>query len=294
MTLSKISLENRKRSGQLSASLEQISQEKKDHLLALKLQALNDVAVASGQLFDLPLSLIVPDPDQPRKTFKNIDILAASIREQGLLQPILVRPKNAAGCYQIIVGERRYQASKLAGLTTLPCIIRDKEDAHTLVLQLLENDQREQVSPFEEAAALDKLIQQMGLSKKEVAKELGRDPAWVSMRLGLLDAPFEIKTLVDEGVVQDLRSLHELRKLSKEDHPLFEQVVDKLKHQDFQGSYRDLLRQARSQKTVDVLPRILKAEHQNGQLFLFLEGKRKPQIFEIDLTVLKQLKHFLN
>ena len=293
MTTAKISLENRKRSGQLSASLEQISQEKKDQLLALKLQALNDVAVASGHLFDLPVSLIVPDPDQPRKTFKNIDALAASISEQGILQPILVRPKNTAGHYQIIVGERRYQASKIAGLTTLPCIIRDKEDAHTLVLQLLENDQREQVSPFEEAAALDKLVQNMGLSKKEIAKELGRDPAWISIRLGLLDAPFEIKTLVDEGVVQDLRTLHELRKLAKEDHSLFESVVTKLKHQDFQGSHRDLLRQTRANKALAELPRILKAEYQEGQLYLFLEGKRKPQVFEIDQTILKQLKRLL-
>ncbi len=293
MTSSKISLENRKRSGQLSASLEQISQEKKDQLLALKLQTLNDSAVAAGHLFDLPVSLITPDPDQPRKTFKNIDALAASISEQGLLQPILVRPKNVQGRYQIIVGERRYQAAKIAGLMTLPCIIRDQEDAHTLVLQLLENDQREQVSPFEEAAALDKLVQQMGLSKKEIAKELGRDPAWISMRLGLLDAPFEIKTLVDEAGIQDLRTLHELRKLAKEDHSLFEEVVHKLKHQDFQGSYRNLLRQARTQKTAGELPRVLKAEHQEGQLLLFLEGKRKPQVFAIDQTVLKQLKQFL-
>ncbi len=293
MTPAKISLENRKRSGQLSASLEQISQEKKDHLLALKLQSLNDVAVVSGHLFELPLSLIVPDPDQPRKIFKNLESLAASIHEQGILQPILVRPKNASGHYQIIVGERRYQAAKIAGLTTLPCIVRDKEDAHTLVLQLLENDQREQVSPFEEAAALDKLIQNMGLSKKQIAKELGRDPAWISMRLGLLDAPFEIKTLVDDGVVQDLRTLHELRKLAKEDHPLFESIVTKLRQQDFSGSHRDLLRQTRANKALESLPRILKAEHQEGRLLLFLEGKRKPQIFEIDLTVLKQLKQFL-
>ncbi|MCX7123930.1 MAG: ParB/RepB/Spo0J family partition protein [Gammaproteobacteria bacterium] len=293
MTAAKISLQNRKRSSQLSATLEQISQEKKDHLLALKLQALNDVAAASGHLFDLPVSLIIPDPDQPRKTFKNIDILAASIQEQGILQPILVHPKNTSGRYQIIVGERRYQAAKIAGLTTLPCIVRDQEDAHTLVLQLLENDQREQVSPFEEAAALDKLVQNMGLSKKEIAKELGRDPAWISMRLGLLDAPFEIKTLVDEGLVQDLRTLHELRKLAKEDHALFESVVLKLKHHDFQGSHRDLLRQTRATKVLAELPRVLKAEYQEGRLRLFLEGKRNPQEFDIDQTILKQLKGLL-
>ncbi len=286
----KISLENRKRSSQLSHNLEKIAQEKKDHLLALKLQEMNEIALATGQLFELPLNAIIPDPDQPRKTFKNIDALAASIREQGVLQPILVRPKNSDGHYQIIVGERRYQAAQKIGLSTLPCIIRAEEDASILLLQLLENDQREQVSPFEEAAALDKLVKEMGLSKKDIAKELGRDPAWISIRLGLLDAPFEIKTLVDDGLVQDLRTLHELRKLATEDHLLFEEVVTKLKKQDFQGSHRDLLRQTRAQKALVGTPRILKAEYQDQHLKLFLEGKRKPLEFALDQVVVKQLR----
>ena len=126
--MKKILLQNRKRTSEFSQEAEQIGLEKKDELMSLKLKALNDVAEASGKLFELPLSQIISDPNQPRKQFVNIEGLALSIKEKGILQPIIVRPRDKSGNYQIIVGERRYHASKLAGLNVLPCIIREEED----------------------------------------------------------------------------------------------------------------------------------------------------------------------
>ncbi len=290
--MSKISLLNRKRTSELTPSLEKVVLEKKDELLALKWEALNQDAKITGKLFDLPLQQLCSDPNQPRKVFKNIDALSRSIREQGLLQPILVRPKNKEGLYQIIVGERRFQAAQLAGLLTMPCIVREKEDANTLILQLLENDQREQVSLLEEAHALSTLIDQMGLSKKDIAKELGREPAWISIRLGLLHAPTSLKQLIVDGHIEDLRTLHELRKLHEESPTLFDEVVQKIKSREGVGSHRDLLHRVRASKVVQTTPRILKIEYKKGCLCLFLEGKRKPLEFNLDPLVLTQLQVF--
>lgn len=290
----KISLNDRRRSSELSHKMGNVNQEKKDQLLALKLQALNDAAEATGKLFDLPIQLVCPDPHQPRKVFKNIDSLAKSIQEQGILQPIVVRPKNTeTGFYQIIVGERRYQAAKLAGLGTLPCVIREQADVSTLILQLLENDQREQVSVLEEAHALRQLIHEMGLSQQALAKELGRDGPWISLRLGLLDAPQAVKCLIEEGVVHDLRTLHELRKLHEEDPSLFSKVEHQLRTGQFQGSHRELLRQTRESKQVAAVPRVLKMEYEAGSLCLFVEKKRNPLIFKLDPELLSSLFSFL-
>lgn len=127
----------------------------------MQLQELNEQASRVGEFFELPLSLVKPDANQPRKSFKNIESLAASIKENGVIQPIIVTAKKNDGTHYIIAGERRYLASQQAGLATIPCIVRQEEsDASILLLQLLENDQREGVSPFEEADALRDLIEQ--------------------------------------------------------------------------------------------------------------------------------------
>ena len=142
--IKQISLEGRKRISELDGGVaDMITEMKKDELLALKLAAMNEDAKSTGTLQSLPLDKVKPDPNQPRKTFRNIDALAASIREQGIIQPIIVTAKQESdGCYRIIAGERRYLAAKQAGLSTIPCIIREADDANIVILQLLENDQR--------------------------------------------------------------------------------------------------------------------------------------------------------
>jgi ParB family transcriptional regulator, chromosome partitioning protein len=300
--LKKILLQNRKRTSEFSQEVEQIGLEKKDELMGLKLKALNDIAEASGKLFELPINQLICDPNQPRKQFINLESLAESIREKGILQPIVVKPRDKEGHYKIIVGERRYHAAKLAGLKVLPCIIREEEDANTLILQILENDQREQVPPLEEAEALDRLIKVMGLSKKQIAKELGRDAAWISIRIGLLECSEAIRELVRNGRITDLRTLHELRQLEQEHPKRALEALKRFQEQDFVGNFRSLLQDLRAQKqgasrkslSDGSYHRVKRDELKGDQWWLHLEGKRRPLKLLLDRNLAGELKRTLD
>lgn len=300
--MKKVLLHNRKRTSEFSQEVEQVGLDKKDELMALKLRAMNDVAQASGKLFELPLYLLLPDPSQPRKAFLNLDGLAESIKEKGLIQPLVVKPRDAEGHYKIIVGGRRYHAAKMAGIETLPCILREEEDATTLILQLLENDQREQVPPLEEAEAINRLIVDMGMSKKDVAHELGRDAAWLSLRLGLLEASDAVKTLLRDEKVTDLRALHELKQLEQEHPDLAAQALKRLNEQDFSGNFRSLIQNLRSQKTGAAKAalangsyhRVKRNEVKTNEWWIYLEGKRKPLKLFLDKMMARELKKSLD
>lgn len=235
----KISLANRKVNKQVHDT---VGQEKKDIIRAMQLQELNEQASRVGEFFELPLSLVKPDANQPRKSFKNIESLAASIRENGVIQPIIVTAKKNDGTHYIIAGERRYLASQQAGLATIPCIVRQEEsDASILLLQLLENDQREGVSPFEEADALRDLIEQKNVKKAEIAKVLGREASWISMRLKIADAKDDIRALADNGVIEDVRTLYELKKFAEEMPEGAHEFVEKALANKISGSYRSAI-----------------------------------------------------
>ncbi|AXA33209.1 ParB/RepB/Spo0J family partition protein [Francisella adeliensis] len=235
----KISLANRKVNKQVHDT---VGQEKKDILRAMQLQELNEQASRVGEFFELPLSLVKPDANQPRKSFKNIESLAASIKENGVIQPIIVTAKKNDGTHYIIAGERRYLASQQAGLATIPCIVRQEEsDASILLLQLLENDQREGVSPFEEADALRDLIEQKNVKKAEIAKVLGREASWISMRLKIADAKSNIRALADNGVIEDVRTLYELKKFAEEMPEGAHEFVEKALANKISGSYRSAI-----------------------------------------------------
>ncbi|QEO56404.1 ParB/RepB/Spo0J family partition protein [Francisella marina] len=235
----KVSLMNRKTNSKVHDA---VAQEKKDILRAMQLQELSDQASKVGQLFELPLNLVKPDANQPRKTFKNIDSLAESIRENGVIQPIIVTAKKNDGAHHIIAGERRYLASQKAGLTTIPCIVRQEEsDASIILLQLLENDQRENVSPFEEADALRDLIENKNVKKSDIAKVLGRDNSWISMRLKIADAEDNIRELSNKGIIEDVRTLYELKKFAEEIPQGAEEFVKKALENKISGSYRSAI-----------------------------------------------------
>jgi len=267
------------------------SEVKKDEILALKLKAMHAVAQSSGRLMELPVELLQPDPKQPRKSFYNIEGLAASIKTKGIIQPIVITPRNEAGYYTIIAGERRFHAAKQAGLSVLPCIVRQEEnDTNVIILQLLENDQREGVSPLEEANALAKLVYKLGVSKRRLAKELGRDSAWISIRLGLLHASDAIKALVTDGVIEDVRTLHELRKLEQENPEVAGEMITQFSHNQVSGSYRQVISQTRQRiKTANKSPvrkkRIQRIELADQQLLLHCGGKH-PVVFELPQAVL--------
>jgi ParB family transcriptional regulator, chromosome partitioning protein len=140
---------------------------------------------------------IEPNPEQPRMVFEQeaLDELAASIREHGVLQPILVRPLGP-NTYQIVAGERRWRASKQAGLASIPALIEDIDDDTALEIAIIENLQREDLTPLDEAAMFDRMIHQHGYSIRKLADKLGKDKGYLENRLRLADAPPEIRELV--------------------------------------------------------------------------------------------------
>ena len=153
-----------------------------------------------NEVITLKISQIEPNRRQPRRAFDEDALaeLAQSISEHGVLQPILVRPMLHGG-YQIVAGERRYRASRLAGLTEVPVVVRELTDAETMQLALIENLQREDLSPLEEAAGYRTLMDEYGLTQDEVAKTVGRSRSAVANTVRLLALPDQIKPLVEEG-----------------------------------------------------------------------------------------------
>ena len=137
------------------------------------------------------------NPEQPRLVFDEATLaeLAASIREHGILQPILVRPRDD-GRYQLIAGERRWRASRIAGMVTIPALVEDIDDDTALEISIIENLQREDISVLDEAAMYDRMIHEHGYSIRKLADKLGKDKGYLENRLRLADAPPEIRELV--------------------------------------------------------------------------------------------------
>lgn len=155
-----------------------------------------------GQVSKLKIALIDPKSDQPRKNFDRdaLEELAASIAENGLLQPILVR-ECGGGRYQIIAGERRFRASKIAGLTEIPAIVMDKDDRKVAEIALIENIQREDLNPIEEAMAFRSLSEEYGLTQEELSAKIGKSRSAVANSLRLLDLPALILEMVASGEI---------------------------------------------------------------------------------------------
>ena len=145
----------------------------------------------------VPIDHIQPNPEQPRLAFnqETLEELASSIREHGVLQPILVRPVGA-NRYQLVAGERRWRASRLAGLDSIPALIEDIDDDTALEISIIENLQREDISPLDEAAMYDRMVRDHGYSIRKLADKLGKDKGYLENRLRLADAPPEVRALV--------------------------------------------------------------------------------------------------
>jgi ParB family transcriptional regulator, chromosome partitioning protein len=156
-----------------------------------------DTAGRQGTVQNIPLDRIESNPDQPRVTFvqETIDELAASIREHGVLQPILVRPLHP-GSFQLVAGERRWRASRQAGLDTIPALVEQLDDETAMEIAIIENLQREDLSPLDEAAMYDRMIREHGYSIRKLAEKLGKDKGYLENRLRLADAPDEVRELV--------------------------------------------------------------------------------------------------
>jgi ParB family chromosome partitioning protein len=155
---------------------------------------------AATELLELPVDAIHPNPRQPRKRFDGEagSGLAESVKRQGVIQPLLVRTRQAGG-YELIAGERRWRAAREAGHATVPAVVREADDRDTLVLGLIENVAREQLSPVEEARAYAVLLDEFGLALGEVAERVGRSKPSVSNRIRLLDLPDDVLGMLERG-----------------------------------------------------------------------------------------------
>lgn len=160
---------------------------------------IEEVDIKKETVVEIPLEELRPNPYQPRKTFdeKALEELSESIKQSGVFQPIIVRQSTIKG-YEIIAGERRFRASKLAGKETVPAIVRDFDEARMMQIAVLENLQREDLSPMEEAEAYEMLMKNLKLTQVELAEQLGKSRPYIANYLRLLSLPQVVKDLVQK------------------------------------------------------------------------------------------------
>jgi ParB family chromosome partitioning protein len=165
-----------------------------------------EVLIGAGEpeLARLPVDQIHPNAKQPRKRFDDeaVSGLAESIRAQGLIQPVVVRPRLEGG-YELIAGERRWRAAREAGITSVPAVVREADDRETLLLGLVENVAREDLSPIEEGRGYAVLIDEFGLSLGEVAERVGKSKPTVSNRIRLLELPDDVLELLNRNELSE-------------------------------------------------------------------------------------------
>ena len=156
------------------------------------------------ELRTLPVELITPNAQQPRKRFEPeaLQALADSLAQSGVLQPVLVRPV-AGGTYELVAGERRWRAAQLAGIREIPALVRARDDASTLEVALVENMARQDLNPMEEARAVAALVEELGLTREQVGRRVGRSRVAVSNLLRLLDLPDEAVELLEDGALTE-------------------------------------------------------------------------------------------
>jgi ParB family transcriptional regulator, chromosome partitioning protein len=165
--------------------------------------AASDLPSATEGVRELAVELIAPNPNQPRRTIdpESLQALASSLREQGVLQPVLVRPR--AGGYELIAGERRWRAAQLAGIERIPALVRPTDDAETLELALIENMAREDLNPVEEARACAALAEELGLTREEIGRRVGRSRVAISNLVRLLELPDEVLEMLEQGTLSE-------------------------------------------------------------------------------------------
>lgn len=190
---------------------------------ALMLENATDDMVATNTL---PLNEIIPNKDQPRKTFDegSIQELAQSIEQHGVLQPLLVRPL-AEGGYQLVAGERRWRACRIAGVKEVPVVVKELTDTETMEIAIIENLQREDLNPIEEAEGLQALIDKCGFTQEEVATSVGKSRPAIANSLRLLRLPEEVRDMTKNG---DISAGHARALLSFDNDAMIYEVAQNI------------------------------------------------------------------
>lgn len=204
---------------------------------------MDNETVDSGGVVTLRLSEIEPNRDQPRKIFSEeaLNELADSIREHGVLQPLLVRPLPG-GSYQLVAGERRWRASRMAGLQEVPVVIREMDEEQAMEIALIENLQREDLNAIEEATGYKQLMERYGMTQEQVAKRVGKSRPAIANALRLLNLPPKVMDMVGEGEVSPG---HARALLAFDDQDRIVEIAQKVKTGKY--SVRDIERMAKNQ-----------------------------------------------
>lgn len=204
---------------------------------------MDNETVDSGGVVTLRLSEIEPNRDQPRKIFleEALNELADSIREHGVLQPLLVRPLPG-GSYQLVAGERRWRASRMAGLQEVPVVIREMDEEQAMEIALIENLQREDLNAIEEATGYKQLMERYGMTQEQVAKRVGKSRPAIANALRLLNLPQKVMDMVGEGEVSPG---HARALLAFDDQDRIVEIAQKVKTGKY--SVRDIERMAKNQ-----------------------------------------------
>jgi ParB/RepB/Spo0J family partition protein len=172
----------------------------------------------ADSVLELPLACLIPAEDNPRRQLGDLDELATSIKSVGLIEPIVATPRDlAAGTYTVVAGHRRLAAAAQAGLDYLPVYVKELDDQERLAAMLVENLQRSDLQPLEEAAAFRRLIDEFGMSQRDLSTKVGRSQGHISKRLALLDLPKNVLTALDSGgiTLDDARALTKLKDMPK-------------------------------------------------------------------------------
>ncbi len=192
---------------------------------------------------NIPLDKISTNELQPRKDYGDLDEMAESIKEKGILEPILIRPKN--GNFEIVAGERRFRAAKLAGLTDIPCIEHDIADNEALELSIIENIQRKDLNIYEQAFSLKSLSDIYGYTHQEIAQKIGKSRVTVTELIRVTDLPEDILKQCSELNINSKTFLLELVKLEDE-----EQMLEMLKNYSEEPFSRDKIKEKRKEKAL--------------------------------------------
>jgi len=235
----------------------------------------------------IPISEIDPNPGQPRQVIGDLSELTASIREKGVLEPLLVRPLN--GRYQIIAGERRYRAAHDAGLAELPCVVREVSDAETMELALIENLQRKDLSALEEADGLKVLKDSYGYTHEQMAERLGKSRTSITETLSLTAMPDEIRELCR---LADIASKSLLLQVVRQSDPQkMTALVQKLKEEG--GTRADARRLSKEAKAKPAKGRpknyVFQYQPQNKSFRLALQFKKSQVARDEIVEVLRAL-----
>lgn len=163
-------------------------------------ELLGDALDDTGRVMDISIDEISPNPWQPRRDFdeESLNALATSIRENGLIQPVVVRKKKD-GTYELVAGERRWRAAKMAGLTVIPAISKEYDDRSMAEMALVENLQRKDLNPVDEGMAYRKLMDEYGLTQEGISQKVGKSRPYVANMVRLLDLPEEVKNFLSKG-----------------------------------------------------------------------------------------------